>query len=129
MISRVLGYAENINQRLVIAVLIPRLFQFLIIKLFMFLVCKTMCVLSALCAPALNAVLFMSEPPCLNFGIIKGHFLLEMLVLSKEENQQKEIPTESQEHDTIIEKEPWGESGLLVKTVNQKSRKFISISV
>ena len=52
-----------------------------------------------------------------------------MLVLSKEENQQKEIPTESQEHDTIIEKEPWGESGLLVKTVNQKSRKFISISV
>ena len=40
MIPCVLRYAENVDQRLVVAVLIPRLSQFLKIKLLMFLVCK-----------------------------------------------------------------------------------------
>ena len=49
MIPCVLRYAENVNQRLVVAVLIPRLFQFLKIKLLMFLVCKNhVCVVGAL---------------------------------------------------------------------------------
>ncbi len=44
MIPCVLRNSENVNQRLVVTVLIPRLAQILIIKLLMFLVCKKPCV-------------------------------------------------------------------------------------
>ena len=49
MVPRVLRNTENVNQSLVIAVLIPRLLQFLIIKFLMFLVVKNhVCVVGAL---------------------------------------------------------------------------------
>ena len=49
MVPRVIRNTKNVDQSLVIAVLIPRLFQFLIIKLLMFLVVKNhVCVVGAL---------------------------------------------------------------------------------